>query len=443
MKITKRSPLAIPSLSIVGIVASSRSEFCVAFLHRRGMTYTTTCRRISSRYPTPHNTPPTPSNSSSESNSSSSSRGGRIAVLDDDIERRRSSSRRLTRPHPHDRHPPPPRDGAFVHGPTTTKMSLIPAPASELRSILPAPGGWGGGGGGGGGTLSPTGDQYVAYLGRTPRERYDSLFEGVSVAFVGSMFSYFVSFVVGQFLSTCMGVLFLFWPILRPEFLAYQRNWELIGGRDLVDVWMDDDCDGTTGGGALYGAYYVARIDDVCVVDDVRANVDDEYDLSEFEDYATSNDELEGLTGIPWKLRLRLVDDMSRRMQVHSRMSEGYLDIRPGMIAIGVLLSTGRDFRKLAGMTDFCVVDVVTARDGGDGSDVTAIAWVGDYPYLNKAMFLRTLDENGITDRLLDDYDEMCGHENDDNGDDIGDDEENSDGEQDDDMETEEYINVR
>ena len=32
-----------------------------------------------------------------------------------------------------------------------------------------------------------------------------------------------------------------------------------------------------------------------------------------------------------------------------------------------------------------------------------AIAWVGDDPLLDKAMVLRALDENGITDRLLDD----------------------------------------
>ena len=313
-------------------------------------------------------------------------------------------------------------------------MSLIPAPINELRAIMPTPGY---------GTLAPTGDQYVSYLGRTPRERYDSLFEGVSVAFVGAMFSYFISFVIGQFLSTCLGVLFVFWPILRPEFMAYQRNWELVGGRDLVDVWMDDD---DTNGGrrdedarGLYGAYYVARIEDVSVVDDVRANFDEEYDVSEFVDYKMSNDELEGMTGIPWKLRLRLVDEFGRSMQVHSRMSEGYLEIRPGMFALGVLLSTGREFRKLAGMTDFCVMDVVDDDDeygGGDrGKAINAVAWVGDYPYLDKAMFLRTLDENGIVDRLLDDYNMNIDNDEETEVDDYGD-------EQDEGDETEKYINV-
>ena len=328
-------------------------------------------------------------------------------------------------------------------------MSLVPAPVNELESILPSPSR----------SLAPTGDQYVAYFGRTPRERYDSIFEGASVAFMGSMFAYFVSFVIGQFLATCLGIVFLFWPILSPEFKAYQRNWELIGGRDLVDVWMDDDDFSYGGGGGgdgmlllpedkrgLYGAYYVASIEDACVVDDVRATSDDEYDLSEFVDYTMSSDELESVTGIPWKLRLRLSDGSGRGMQVHSRMSEHYLGIRPGMTAVGVLLSAGREFRKLAGMTDFCVLDVE-----GDGSGVEAVAWVGDYPYLDKAMFLRTLDENGITDRLLDDYERRNDYDEEEEDDDdgnIGDDEDieeaddSDDEEEEDDDETEEYVNV-
>ncbi len=279
-------------------------------------------------------------------------------------------------------------------------MSLIPIPVNDLQDILPSPSG----------KLTPTGDQYVTYLGKTPQQRFNSLFEGASIAFLGSMFAYFISFVIGQFLATLMGVIFVFWPILSPEFKAYQRNWELVGGRDLVDVWMDLDDDIISDGdrvGAynipedkrgLHGAYYVARIVDVCVVDDVRATSDEEYDLSEFNEYTMASDELESLTGIPWKLRLRLSDEKGRGMQVHSRMSEEYLVIEPGMDVVGVLLSTSRKFDKLAGMTDFCVLEV-----GVDGGAVaaTAVAWVGDYPYLDKDNYMRKLNENGILDRLV------------------------------------------
>ncbi len=239
------------------------------------------------------------------------------------------------------------------------------------------------------------------------------------------MFAYFVSFVIGQFLATVLGVIFLFWPILSPEFKAYQRNWELVGGRDLVDVWMDDDDDDGYWSGipedqrGLYGAYYVGRIEDACVVDDIRASADEEYDLDEFDGYTMASDELEGVTGLPWKLRLRLRDGEGRGMQVHSRMSEEYLDVRPGMDAVGVLLSTSRGFGTLAGMTDFCVLD---GQDDG-----AAVAWVGDYPYLDKDMFLRTLGENGVTASLMDFVDEE-------------EDEMYGSGEEED---VEEYINVR
>jgi hypothetical protein len=269
-------------------------------------------------------------------------------------------------------------------------MSLIPIPINELQKIVPNAS-----------RLTPTGDQYVTYLGRTPRERFNSLFEGFSVAFLGSMFAYFISFVIGQFLATLLGIIFVFWPILSPEFKAYQRNWELVGGRDLVDVWIDDEDDDYWSGipddkRGLYGAYYTAKLDDVCVVDDVRATSDEEYDLDEFSDYTMTTDELESMTGIPWKLRLRLLDDEGRGMQVHARMSEDYLDLEQGMSVVGVLLSTNKQFDKLAGMTDFLVLDEI------DGS---AVAWVGDYPYLAKDEFLRIIENNGVAEELLQEED--------------------------------------
>ena len=296
----------------------------------------------------------------------------------------------------------------------TRSMSLIPAPINELETILPTPT-----------HLSPTGEQYMTYFGRTPRERYNSLFEGISIAFVGSMLSYFISFVIGQFLATCFGVICIFWPILGPEVKAYQRNWELLAGRPLVDVWMDEDedIDGDfilslpENKRGLYGAYYIATIRDVCVVDDVRATASQEYDLVEFSQYTQVRDEMMSITGIPWKLRLRLSDMAGREMQVHCRLSEEYLPIQCGMTAAGVLLSTSRKFTKLAGMTDFCILNVLyddtdadddgrQQRGGAKTTDanVEVVTWVGDYPYLDKALFLRTLNKNGITDKLIDDY---------------------------------------
>lgn len=279
-------------------------------------------------------------------------------------------------------HPPfaavPPKR---IKAPTTLSMSLIPIPINELTEIIPVPN-----------RLAPTGDQYVTYLGRTPSERFNTLFEGFSIAFLGSMFAYFISFVIGDFLATLLGIIFLFWPILSPEFKAYQRNWELVGGRDLVDVWMKDE--GIFRGipkdkRGLYGAYYVTKIQDICVVDDVLAPAEEEYDLKDFKGYKREKDELEAITGIPWKLRLKLMDEENRGMQIHCRMSEEYLDVQSGMDMIGVLLSTSTEFTELAGMSDFCVLD----EEG-------PVAWVGDYPYLAKDTFLRTLDSNGVLDTI-------------------------------------------
>jgi hypothetical protein len=74
---------------------------------------------------------------------------------------------------------------------------------------------------------------------------------------------------------------------------------------------------------------------------DVRATIDKEYDLSEFHGYtmAMASDELDSLTVIPWKLRLRQSDGKERGIQVHSRMSEEYLGIEPGMDAAMKMLA--------------------------------------------------------------------------------------------------------
>jgi hypothetical protein len=83
------------------------------------------------------------------------------------------------------------------------------------------------------------------------------------------------------------------------------------------------------------------------------------------------------------------MDEENRGMQIHCRMSEEYLDVQSGMDMIGVLLSTSTEFTELAGMSDFCVLD----EEG-------PVAWVGDYPYLAKDTFLRTLDSNGVLDTI-------------------------------------------
>lgn len=269
------------------------------------------------------------------------------------------------------------------------QMSLLPIPVSSLDKILTS--------------RLPTPAQYASYWGRTSREQYNAFFEAFGVSFLGVFASYFLSFAIGQFVATILGMIAGSWILLGPELKAYQRNWELTGGRELVDPWHDNDeyydddddplfdfsQDEDKRG--LYGTFYFGRIEHVCVVDYPLDPPQDEYALDEFVGYTMEEDEQERETGIPYSLRLRVTDatdeDEGRELQIHARMSEEYLDLEVGMPVCAVLLSTSQQFQTLAAITDFCI------PDGGP-------TWVGDYPYLDRA----ALEEMFVKDRELWDY---------------------------------------
>ena len=233
-------------------------------------------------------------------------------------------------------------------------MALIPLPIEGLERLVS--------------TGAPTATQYAAYWGRTEQEQYGRILEISVVSFLGIFFSYFLSFVLGGFLATILGSLFVYWAVLSPELKAYQRNWEFFGGRALVDPWMTDTSNYLDKNG-LYGALFLGCIGDVCVVEDSNAN--EEFDLSEFGDYRMEDDELERFTGRPYLLRILLQDTTDRELQVHARMSEEYLDLVEGMSCAVILLSTSPEFSELAALTDVFVPE--------------AACWVGDYPYLDRA----------------------------------------------------------
>ena len=280
-------------------------------------------------------------------------------------------------------------------------MSLIPLDVADLQRLLA--------------TRAPTAQQYASYWGRSTRERYDRLLESAIVSFLGTTFSYFMSFVLGSFVATIFGTLFLFWGVLSPELKAYQRNWELIGGRTLVDPpdfyidEYDDDNDRRFRRG-LYGALFVGRLGRVVVVEDAKSM--EEYSLDEFEDYNMDNDELEKITGDPYLLRVQCVDATGRTLQVHARMSPEYLDLQSNMLVICVLLSASPSFTSLAALTDLYVPD--------------ADVWIGDYPYLDRAELPLLLEEDDQVynallseqklaktdnDALMDEYDEPANDE--------------------------------
>lgn len=242
-------------------------------------------------------------------------------------------------------------------------MSLVPLPVDDLEGLLVI------------GT--PTGLQYATYWGRTKREQYNRFLESAIVTFLGVFFSYFMSFVVGGFLATVMGGIFAFWGVLSPDLKSRQRNWELTGGRGLVDPWTVNEVDAEDKQG-LYGSLFLGRVDDVCVVEDTTAT--QEYDLDEFEDYTMDSDELEQIAGTPYLIRVRLKDAEERELQIHARLSEEYLGIEAGMPVVSILLSKSQSFTSLAALTDVMVPD--------------ADCWVGDYPYLNRVEMEALLAED-------------------------------------------------
>ena len=255
-------------------------------------------------------------------------------------------------------------------------MSLIPIPAFQLSSLHV--------------TGLPTSAQYAAYWGRTSRERYQSMAESFNVTFLGVFGAYFLSFILGQFVAMFAGFVAAFWVLLSPELKAYNRNWELRGGRDLVDPWLEEevdfgDLDEDQRG--LYGAYFFGRVVRAAVVEDPNLPPSEEYPLEEFDDYTMETDENERLMGTPWNFRLMVTDQEGRDMQVHGRMSEEYLDIEEGMPVAGIVLSTSQNFEQLAGLTDFCIPD--------------AQCWVGDYPYLDRTGFESSIVKDGLWGTLL------------------------------------------
>jgi hypothetical protein len=225
--------------------------------------------------------------------------------------------------------------------------------------------------------------------------------ESALVTVLGVFFSYFLSFVLGNFVATIFGCVFAFYAILSPEFKARQRNWELLAGRDLVDPWrmeykgVSEDEEDKQG---LYGSLFLGRVDDVCVVEDTSATK--EFNLDDFQGYTMDSDELEQWAGSPYLLRVRLSDDGGRALQVHARMSEEYISIENGMPAAAIVLSTSQSFSSLAALTDVMVPD--------------AECWIGDYPYLNRPELETLLAEDDELwdllqsqgDENFDDYDD-------------------------------------
>jgi len=103
--------------------------------------------------------------------------------------------------------------------------------------------------------------------------------------------------------------------------------------------------------------------------------------------HCRETDELDRYTGEPYLLRVQCMDRQGRTLQIHCRLSEEYLNLRPGRPATTLLLSTSPKFTKLAALTDVYVLPPVVddANFADDDDDDNRGVWIGDYPYLDRA----------------------------------------------------------
>lgn len=250
-------------------------------------------------------------------------------------------------------------------------MSLVPLSVDELERIISSSG-------------KPTGEQYATYWGRTAKERYGRAMEATAVTLLGTSFSYCLSFVLGGFVATIIGGIFAFWAVFAPEFKAYQRNWEFLGGRPLVDddrQTQNNNSQQQLNG--LYGALFLGHIADVCVVENSSDTVHEEYDLTDFADYTMETDALDRYTGQPYLLRIQCADRQAgRTLQIHARLSEDYLSLRKGMPIATLMLCTNPQFTKLAALTDILALPLLNDKNGNNNEN--RCCWIGDYPYLNR-----------------------------------------------------------
>ena len=264
---------------------------------------------------------------------------------------------------------------------TRLNMALVPLSVDDIEELLVVG--------------SPSGLQYSTYWGRTKRETYKKLLGSAAIGFIGVFFSYFMSFVLGNFVATLLGTLFAFWVILSPDFKARQRNWEFLGGRPLVDQYMFDDDDddeyiddyypsNNKNNSGLYGSIFLGKIEDVCVVENTASN--EEYELDQFMDYDSETDEIEAITGSPYLIRIDINDDEDRRLQIHACLREEYMRMEIGMPVATVLLSTTESFEIISAMSDIYVPEIP--------------CYVGDYPYLNRPGIESFFDDDELWDIL-------------------------------------------
>eukprot|EP01039_Chlorochromonas_danica_P006941 gene6941-7681_t len=213
-------------------------------------------------------------------------------------------------------------------------MTLLPINQSQLATIAPR-------------TVTP--DQWKAYWGGNKIERLQRIMESVLVAYGGAWAAWFLSFMMGSFVSAVLGSALIFNWMLTPYLTSVRSN---------DNLWYKN-------GQLMHHALFKGQI------------------VSLRKIRRRSGKTIGAITQL--YLDILVVDELDRELEIVTPWKDEYGELRQGMSLETMIASTRKDYSN-----------VVTASDAYiPACDL----WVGDYPYVDRKQFLR------IGHSMLDNFD--------------------------------------
>ena len=195
--------------------------------------------------------------------------------------------------------------------------------------------------------LSPrkvTTDQWTAYWGTSKSEQVQKVLESVLLSYGGAWMAWFLSFMAGSYVSAFVGTALVFNWMYTPWIYAKKRNSKL---------WPPMQ--------TLHYALFQGRI----------------LSLSKVRRRAGKT-----IGGVSQEfLVVKIEDDNGRDLEIITQWRDAYKRLRPQMRCEAVIASPDEACGSLAMASE---VRVPAAQ-----------VWVGDYPYLNRAKFVRYVREVG------------------------------------------------
>jgi len=203
------------------------------------------------------------------------------------------------------------------------KMALTPLSYKEARRVLPRLG---------------NADQLASFWGDTPEEKNSKYLEVFGITFAGLFACWWATFLVGVSVTSLLGFFFIFYWLLGPNINAYEKNTKFQG-----DLAQNREDKGT------HVALFSGRISDIR---EMRRSA-----------YTSGNDIL-GIT---------VTDELGKSLKMQVIDKYEYRQLMAGMRCEVLVLSTDPFFQSVEQISDMYVP--------------SCDAWVGEYPYVDKARF--------------------------------------------------------